>query len=418
MTGRVILVGGGPGAADLITVRGLDRLLLADVVITDRLAPTMLLERLRPGVEIIDAARSPGSRTLRYDEIVELMIDRARAGQVVVRLKGGDPFVLAHGAEEVDSCVAAGIEVEVVPGVTSATCGPVLAGVPLTSANGAAAFTVVSGHLAPGDPNDRLDWSAIARSGANLVVLMGMRNLAAISARLISHGVADDTNATCIADASLPTQRVVGAPLHRLAAEVAAAGLANPAVVIIECGARPLPARRVLVLGGSRSGKSRFAESILEGEDTVDYVATAANPRDDAEWADRVRRHRERRPAAWRTVEDADVAGHLDRAGPASLLDSVTTWLSRAMDDCRCWDSPPTELAGKELATRIDRLCEAWSATPRRVVAVSDEVGSGIVPIAASGRTFRDELGALNQRLAATADEVYLVTAGIAQRLR
>jgi len=150
--GRVVLVGGGPGADDLITVRGLDRLLSADVVITDRLAPVGLLGRLSPDVEVIDAARLPGRATLTYDQITGLMIERARAGKTVVRLKGGDPFVFAHGAQEVESCTAAGIPVEVVPGVTSATAAPVLAGVPLTSTDGAAGFTVVSGHLHPDDP--------------------------------------------------------------------------------------------------------------------------------------------------------------------------------------------------------------------------------------------------------------------------
>jgi len=172
--GRVVLVGGGPGADDLITVRGLDRLLAADVVITDRLAPTGLLRRLRPGAEIIDAARAPGQRTLEYEQIIALMIDRARAGQTVVRLKGGDPFVFAHGAQEVRSCTDAGIPVEVVPGVTSATAAPALAGLPLTSTDGAAGFSVVPGHLHPDDPASRIDWSALSRSGTNLVILMGM----------------------------------------------------------------------------------------------------------------------------------------------------------------------------------------------------------------------------------------------------
>ena len=234
--GRVILVGGGPGADDLITVRGLDRLLAADVVITDRLAPVGLLARLGPAVEIIDASRQPGRPTLTYDEIIGLMIDRAMAGQTVVRLKGGDPFVFAHGAQEVESCAAAGIPVEVVPGVTSATAAPVLAGVPLTSTDGAAGFSVVSGHLHPDDPASRIDWSALARSGTTLVILMGMRHLPAIAERLISDGVAASTSAVCIANASLDEQRIVTARLEDLAAAIARAGLANPATVVIETG--------------------------------------------------------------------------------------------------------------------------------------------------------------------------------------
>ncbi len=418
MTGRVVLVGGGPGDPDLITVRGLDRLLNADVVITDRLAPTSLLDRLGPDVELIDAARAPGMRTLSYDEIVELMIDRARAGKTVVRLKGGDPFVLAHGAQEVESCSAAGIPVEVVPGLTSATAAPVLAGVPLTSTEGAAGFTVVSGHLRPDDPANRLDWTAIARSGTTLVVLMGMRNLAAIAERLVSDGVATNAPAYCVADASLPSQRVVRSSLADLAADVAGAQVGNPAVVVVEAGGRQRSARRVLVLGGSRSGKSRFAESVLGAAKEVEYVATATRRAADAEWAERIRQHQQRRPRSWRTVETTAVAEHLAQPGPAVLVDSVTSWLAAAMDECGYWEEELSDVAAKGLAARIDRLCEAWLVTSRAAVLVSDEVGSGVVPPTVAGRRFRDQLGLVNQRLAAASDEVHLVTAGIAQRLR
>jgi uroporphyrin-III C-methyltransferase len=251
MSGRVILVGGGPGADDLITVRGLDRLLASDVVITDRLAPTGLLTRLGPHVEIIDAARAPGRRTLSYDEIIATMVDRAQAGKTVVRLKGGDPFVFAHGAQEVKSCTEAGIPVEVVPGVASATAAPALAGVPLTSTDGAAGFSVVSGHVDPDDPASRIDWSALSRSGTNLVILMGMRHLTAIVARLLRDGMPPGTAATCIANASLPGQRVVCARLAGLPAAVAAARITNPATVVIGAHCRPGPADEFAVTGRS-----------------------------------------------------------------------------------------------------------------------------------------------------------------------
>ncbi len=417
MPGRVILVGGGPGDPDLITVRGLDRLMAADIVVFDRLAPVSLLARLGPNVERVDAARSPGHRTLTYTEIAELMIHRARAGKTVVRLKGGDPFVFAHGAQEVQSCTDAGIAVEVVPGVTSATAGPVLAGVPLTATTGAGGFTVVSGHLDPDAPGNRLDWTAVARSGTSIVVLMGMRNLPAIVTRLVADGVPADVRATCIADASLPTQRIVQAPLTQLPDAVANAALANPAVVLIEAGARRLP-RRVLVLGGNRSGKSRFAESLVADADEVGYVATAVDRPGDAEWAERVRRHRERRPAAWTTIETGDVASVVREGGRRTLLvDSVTTWLARAMDDCGYWRDDVPDDAEKSLQAHIDDLLEAWREA-NGVVAVSDEVGAGIVPATRSGRLFRDVLGELNQQLAAASDEVHLLTAGIARRLR
>lgn len=162
---------------------------------------------------------------------------------------------------------------------------------------------------------------------------------------------------------------------------------------------------RILVLGGNRSGKSRFAESLLADADEVEYLATATARPDDAEWTARIAAHQARRPAHWRTLETSDVAAALRRPGPAILVDSVSLWLAAALD-------------AVDLAARTDDLCAAWAATERRVVAVSDEVGSGVVPETIAGRRFRDELGLLNQRLAATADEVQLVVAGLPLRLR
>ena len=171
---------------------------------------------------------------------------------------------------------------------------------------------------------------------------------------------------------------------------------------------------RTLVLGGSRSGKSGFAESLLDEQAPVDYLATAADQPGDAEWAARVAMHRQRRPESWRTIETADIAAVLTADGPPVLIDSITTWLARTMDDGEGWGAGPSD----EVDARLDALCSAWAMTGRRVVAVSDEVGSGIVPPTESGRRFRDALGLLNQRLAAAADEVQLVVAGLPLRLR
>ena len=171
---------------------------------------------------------------------------------------------------------------------------------------------------------------------------------------------------------------------------------------------------RVLVLGGARSGKSAFAESLHAGTAELDYLAASSLPADDHEWAARVAAHRLRRPATWRTVETADIARELGAGNAPAIFDSVTSWLTRAMDECGSWDSGPDNAA---LRSRVDALVEAWTATGRDVVAVSDEVGLGIVPEAASARLFRDTLGTLNQRLAAAADTVYFVVAGIPRRL-
>lgn len=184
--------------------------------------------------------------------------------------------------------------------------------------------------------------------------------------------------------------------------------------------ADPVPGgRRVLVLGGARSGKSATAEAMLAGAAVVDYVATG-HPAGtgDAEWDERVREHQARRPAGWRTLETGAVADVLDRHEPAVpvLVDCLATWLAKAMDDCGLWSDAAD--ADARLAERTDRLVAAWQQTSRRVIAVSNEVGCGVVPATASGRRFRDELGWLNSRIAAASEAVWLCTAGIGQRLR
>jgi adenosylcobinamide kinase/adenosylcobinamide-phosphate guanylyltransferase len=194
-------------------------------------------------------------------------------------------------------------------------------------------------------------------------------------------------------------------------------------------GALPLPGRprrgrpfRVLVLGGARSGKSVTAERMLAQRERVDYVACgpAADGTDPA-WAERVRLHRERRPAHWTTVETLDVAGLLAEAPPARqavpvLVDCLSTWLAGVMDECGLWTA--ADGADKRVASRVDALLDAWRSTRRQVVAVSNEVGSGIVPATVSGGRFRDELGTLNARIAAECEQVWLCVAGIPRRIR
>ncbi len=185
-------------------------------------------------------------------------------------------------------------------------------------------------------------------------------------------------------------------------------------------GATPdRPGRRVLVLGGARSGKSAAAESMLADARAVDYVATGQLAgTGDPEWDERVREHQARRPPGWRTLETLDVAGVLAsrEQGAPVLVDCLATWLARIMDDCGLWSGDPD--ADVRLAGRADLLVAAWQQTSRPAVAVSNEVGCGIVPATASGRRFRDELGWLNNRIAGACDEVWMCTAGIPLRLR
>jgi adenosylcobinamide kinase/adenosylcobinamide-phosphate guanylyltransferase len=176
----------------------------------------------------------------------------------------------------------------------------------------------------------------------------------------------------------------------------------------------PGPSSKV---GGARSGKSHYAECLLRRTGVVDYIACGAPADgDDPEWAGRVGLHRARRPSSWRTVETLDLAAVLSRPGPPVLVDCLTTWLAGTMDDCGIWSGAAE--ADARLAAAIDDVVEAWTRSRRRVIAVSNEVGSGVVPATPSGRRFRDELGVLNARIAAASDRVVLVTAGLRQRLR
>jgi adenosylcobinamide kinase/adenosylcobinamide-phosphate guanylyltransferase len=171
---------------------------------------------------------------------------------------------------------------------------------------------------------------------------------------------------------------------------------------------------KVLVLGGSRSGKSAHAESLLADVPDVTYLATSVGSDGDPDWAARIAAHRARRPARWTTIEST-AAFHLLERGTI-LIDSVTTWVAALMEETGVWADEPGALS--RLANRCDALVNAWTMTPAHVVAVSDEVGLGVVPETRSGRLFRDTLGAVNQRLAGTADEVWFVVAGLPQRLR
>ena len=191
-----------------------------------------------------------------------------------------------------------------------------------------------------------------------------------------------------------------------------------------EPGIRHSQPRRTLVLGGARSGKSMTAERILAAEPAVCYVATAATDDDDPEWSARIAAHVSRRPATWTTVETVELARLMRErtaADPPLLVDCLTVWLARMMDRAGVWsasDENARTAAATTLADSIDALVHAWRTTRARVVAVSNEVGSGVVPEHPSGRRFRDELGALNAALAAVSDDVVLVTAGIATSLR
>ncbi len=475
--GRVSIVGGGPGDPGLITVAGLHRLREADVVVTDRLAPLALLEQLAPGVQVVDAAKVPGGPAMRQDHINHALVEHARAGRAVVRLKGGDPFVFGRGREEVEACLTAGVPVEVVPGVTSAISVPAAAGIPVTHRGVSQGFCVLAGHVRPGDSRSSVDWAALARSGHDPGAADvdrppgrdrgdadlrragrrdpgrgGVRRLEPAAAGgdgaapgpgrcgaggwrhepggrggrrrrrpgrhrpgdarrspvpprpvlprwpVVPRRPAAPGRAADAGDSALPGTTADGrdAAVRRRDRRRAAARRPGPGPGAASSAASGAagPGRRVLVLGGARSGKSAAAEGMLAGDGPVDYVATGTPPGSgDTEWDARVAEHRRRRPAHWRTVETLALAEVLAAPGPAPVLvDCLTTWLARVMDDCGAWDG--TTGAAGALAARTDQVLAAWRDTGRQVIAVSNEIGSGVVPGTASGRRFRDETGA------------------------
>ncbi|MFD7021258.1 uroporphyrinogen-III C-methyltransferase [Promicromonospora sukumoe] len=245
------LVGGGPGAVDLLTVRAWRALQSADVVVADRLGPVEILAELPSHVRVVDVGKEPGRHPVPQERINELLVEHALAGAHVVRLKGGDPFVLGRGGEEVLACAAAGVPVEVVPGVTSAVAVPGLAGIPLTHRGVTTGFHVVSGHCAPtldmsdaqvprgthrsdtAGPLDAAALSCVRDGTATLVVLMGVRSLGAIVAQSLAAGADPGTPVAMVENGSTPEQRVTRSRLDEAADVAAARGVRSPAVVVI-----------------------------------------------------------------------------------------------------------------------------------------------------------------------------------------
>ncbi|MDF5758702.1 uroporphyrinogen-III C-methyltransferase [Spongiactinospora sp. TRM90649] len=229
----VALVGGGPGDPGLITVRGRQLLAQADVVIADRLAPRALLDELPADVELIDAAKIPYGRYLAQEKINELLVEHARAGRFVVRLKGGDPFVFGRGGEEMLACARAGIPVTVVPGITSAVAVPGAAGVPVTHRGVSQEFHVISVHVAPDDPQSTVDWPALAGSRGTLVLMMAVERVGKVAEALLRGGRSSETPVMVVQDGTLPTQRALYATLSTVTGRVTAAGIRPPAIVIV-----------------------------------------------------------------------------------------------------------------------------------------------------------------------------------------
>jgi uroporphyrinogen III methyltransferase/synthase len=264
--GRVILVGAGPGAPDLITLRGAAALREADAVVHDALASRELLALAPPEAERFNVGkRGHEAPTVPQPETTALLLRLASEGKTVVRLKGGDPYVFGRGGEEATACVEAGVPFEVVPGVSSIFGALAYAGIPITDRRYGASFAVVTGHKDPTKVAEETRWDRLALAADTLLVLMGMRNLEEIVGKLLDAGRAASTPAAAVMNATLPSQRVVEAPLGEFVARVRAAGLGAPAVIAIGdvvqlrktlawYEQKPLFGRRVLV---TRSATTR-----------------------------------------------------------------------------------------------------------------------------------------------------------------
>ena len=233
MSGKVYLVGAGPGDPGLMTIRGMELLRSADVVMYDALSNPDLLKECRPDAELIDAGKRGGDHHLRQWQTNELLVRYASEGRTVVRLKGGDPFLFGRGAEEAEELRKAGAEVHVVPGVSSSISVPELAGIPVTHRDHTSLVTFVTGHEKEDRAEDRVEWRSLVNGHGTIVVLMGLGNAARISAGLIGGGMSPDMPAAVISKGSTPEQRVELTTVSRLAETIAEKGLEAPGIMVI-----------------------------------------------------------------------------------------------------------------------------------------------------------------------------------------
>ncbi len=287
--GTVYLVGAGPGDPGLITVRGLELLQHADTVLYDRLVDERLLRHARPDAEVEYVGKWPRRESNTQDEIISYMLQRAREGRSVVRLKGGDPFVFGRGGEEALALVEAGIPFEVVPGITSAIAVPAYAGIPVTHRNVAASFTVVSGSEDPSKEESQIDWKALASGAGTLVVLMGWESLPRVREALLAHGMSQDTPVALIQWGTRPDQRTVDGTLADILERGRQAGLEPPVVAVFGpvvglrqhirwFDNRPLSGKRIIVTR-SRDQASTLAELLArEGAEAIELPTIQIAP--------------------------------------------------------------------------------------------------------------------------------------------
>jgi uroporphyrinogen III methyltransferase / synthase len=297
----VYLVGAGPGDPGLMTRRSLELIATADAILYDRLIPPGALDGARPDADLRYVGKQPGGGSMGQDEINAQLVELGRAHKVVVRLKGGDPFVFGRGGEEAQALAGAGVPFEVVPGVTAGVAAAAYAGIPVTHRDDASAVAFVTGHEDPEKPESALDWSALAAFPGTLVLYMGVKNLSRIAERLIDSGRAAGEPAAVVERGTLPGQRAVSGTLGDIAERVAGAGLRAPAITLVGPVARlrdglewferrPLFGRAVVVTRARAQASGLAARLTALGAQVVEAPAIRIEPRPASE-VDPVVRH-------------------------------------------------------------------------------------------------------------------------------
>jgi uroporphyrinogen III methyltransferase/synthase len=293
--GKVYLIGAGPGDPGLITVKGLECVKKADVIIYDYLANERILDHRRPGAELIYVGKQGSRHTLPQAEINELIVRKASEGKIVARLKGGDPFIFGRGGEEAEDLADNDIPFEIVPGVTAATAVPTYAGIPLTHRGHTASVAFVTGHEDPTKEESKVHWDRIATGIGTLVFFMGMKNLQNIVDNLVSHGRKPETPVALIQWGTRTDQRVVTGTLSDIVARVKEAGLGPPAIIVVGevvrlrqklnwYESKPLFGKRVVVTR-SRDQASVFADMLIDrGATTIEFPTIDVVP--PASWAE------------------------------------------------------------------------------------------------------------------------------------
>lgn len=233
MTGKVYLVGAGPGDPELFTIKGLALLRTADVVMYDALANPELLKECKQGAELIDAGKRARDHHLSQWQTNELLVEKAKEGKLVVRLKGGDPFLFGRGAEEAEELRKAGAEVHVVPGVSSSISVPELAGIPVTHRDHASLVTFITGHEKADRETDRIDWKSLVGGHGTLVIMMGLGNAGTISKELIAGGMSPDMPAAVISKGSTPDQKVVVTKVSDLEQAIKENAIEPPGIIVV-----------------------------------------------------------------------------------------------------------------------------------------------------------------------------------------